>query len=74
MVDMEEFVSEQENEAAATAAQFYSSEEVEEALEILEGRGASDMKSGASRTLGTKSVALRESVKFKLYARTQRRQ
>ncbi|KAJ5249524.1 hypothetical protein N7524_011840 [Penicillium chrysogenum] len=73
-VNMEAHASEQENEAAETAAQLSSSEGVEGALAILEGRGASEIKAGPSRTVGTKSAALRESAKFKPYDRTQRLQ
>ncbi|KAF4763054.1 hypothetical protein N7455_003820 [Penicillium solitum] len=73
-VNMEEHADEQENEAAETAAQLSSSEEVEKALAILEGRGASEIRSGPYRIVGTKSAALRESAKFKPYDRTPRRQ
>ncbi|KAJ5766653.1 uncharacterized protein N7511_004269 [Penicillium nucicola] len=73
-VNMEAHASEQENEAAETAAQLSSSEEVERALAILEGRGAPEIISGPSRTVVTKSAALRESAKFEPYDRTQRRQ
>ncbi|KAJ5951029.1 uncharacterized protein N7479_009442, partial [Penicillium vulpinum] len=60
--------------SAETAAQLSLSEEVEKALAILEGRRASEIISGPSRIVGTKSAALREIAKFKLYNRTQRRQ
>ncbi|KAJ5676450.1 hypothetical protein N7536_012622 [Penicillium majusculum] len=63
-----------DNEAAETAAQLSSSEEVEKALAILEGRRASEIRSGPYRIVGTKSAALRESAKFKPYDRTPRRQ
>ncbi|KAJ6018994.1 hypothetical protein N7522_001061 [Penicillium canescens] len=72
--NMEEHASEQDNEAAESAAQLSSAKEVGKALEMLEGRGASDIKSGPSRTVGRKGAALREKAKFSPYDRTQRRQ
>lgn len=66
--------SEQENEATETAAQPSPAEEVQKALNMLEGRGPSRIESGPSRVMGGKSAALRERAKFKPYDRTQRRQ
>jgi hypothetical protein len=72
--NMEEYASEQDNKTAETATKLFSTEAVEKALKTLEGRGASEIGSGPSRTVGTKSAVLREKAKFKPYDRTQRRQ
>ncbi|KAJ5346216.1 hypothetical protein N7452_004220 [Penicillium brevicompactum] len=68
---MEEHASEQGNEGIETTAQLSSAEEVEKTLGILEGRGASEIKSGLSRTVG-RSAALREKARFRPYDSTQR--
>lgn len=64
--DMEEHASEQEDEATEIALPS-PAEEVQKALDKLEGRRRSRIESGPSKTMGRKGAALRERAKFKLY-------
>lgn len=70
---MEEHASEQEDEATETAARPSPAEEVQKALDTLEGRTRSRIDSGPS-IIGRNDAALRERAKLEPYNQTQRRQ
>ncbi|CEJ62537.1 hypothetical protein PMG11_11034 [Penicillium brasilianum] len=69
---MEEHASEQQDKATETA-QLSPPEEVQKALDRLEGRRQSRNELGPSRGMGGKGAALRERAKFKPYDQTERR-
>lgn len=71
--NMEKHTSDQDDQATETA-QPSAAEEVQRALDRLEGRRRPRIESGPSRTMGRKGAALRERAKFKPYDQTERHQ